>query len=51
MIDVFLSFTKEIALQKNQTLGGRVEEILVEGQSKQSTQDMTGRTQSDNVIN
>ena len=37
MIDVFLSFTKEIVLQKNQTLEGRVEEILVEGQSKQST--------------
>ena len=42
---------KEITLRKNQELEGRVEEVLVEGQSKQSNQDVTGRTRSNKIVN
>jgi tRNA-2-methylthio-N6-dimethylallyladenosine synthase len=42
---------KEITLQKNQALEGRVEEILVEGRSKQSDRDVTGRTRSNKIVN
>jgi tRNA-2-methylthio-N6-dimethylallyladenosine synthase len=42
---------KGITLRKNQELEGRVEEILVEGQSKQSAQDVTGRTRSNKIVN
>jgi len=42
---------KEITLQKNQALEGGVEEILAEGRSKQSAQDVTGRTRSNKIVN
>jgi tRNA-2-methylthio-N6-dimethylallyladenosine synthase len=42
---------REITLQKNETLEGRVEEVLVEGRSKQSDRDVTGRTRSNKAIN
>ena len=42
---------KEITLQKNQALEGHLEEVLVEGQSKQSPRDVTGRTRSNKVVN
>jgi tRNA-2-methylthio-N6-dimethylallyladenosine synthase len=42
---------KEITFQKNQELEGRVEEVLVEGQSKQSEKDVTGRTRSNKIVN
>jgi tRNA-2-methylthio-N6-dimethylallyladenosine synthase len=42
---------KGITLQKNQRLEGRVEDVLVEGQSKQSVQDVTGRTRSNKIVN
>ena len=42
---------KEITLQKNQALVGCVEEILIEGQSKQSNRDVMGRTRSNKVVN
>jgi tRNA-2-methylthio-N6-dimethylallyladenosine synthase len=42
---------REITLQKNETLEGRVEEVLVEGRSKQSDRDVTGRTRSNKIIN
>jgi tRNA-2-methylthio-N6-dimethylallyladenosine synthase len=42
---------KEITLQKNQTLEGRIEEVLVEGYSKQSEQDVTGRTRTNKAVN
>jgi tRNA-2-methylthio-N6-dimethylallyladenosine synthase len=42
---------KGITLQKNQELEGRVEEVLVEGLSKQSAQDVTGRTRSNKIVN
>jgi tRNA-2-methylthio-N6-dimethylallyladenosine synthase len=42
---------KEITLQKNQALEGSVEEVLVEGRSKQSDQDVTGRARSNKIVN
>jgi len=42
---------KEITLQKNQALESNVEEVLVEGRSKQSDQDVTGRTRSNKIVN
>jgi len=42
---------KEITLQKNQALEGRIEEVLVEGYSKQSEQDVTGRTRNNRPVN
>ena len=41
----------EITLQKNQALEGMVEEILVEGRSKQSDRDVIGRTRSKKIVN
>jgi len=42
---------KEVTLRKNQELEGHVEEVLVEGRSKQSAQDVTGRTRSNKIVN
>ena len=42
---------KEITLQKNRALEGCVEEVLVEGRSKQSERDVTGRTRSNKIVN
>jgi len=42
---------KEITFQKNQALEGSIEEVLVEGMSKQSRYDMTGRTRSNKIVN
>ena len=42
---------KEVTLQKNQALESRVEEVLVEGLSKQSPQDVMGRTRSNKIVN
>ena len=50
-LSILQEIQKEITLRKNQELEGRVEEVLVEGQSKQSTQDVTGRTRSNKIVN
>jgi len=42
---------REVTLQKNQALEGLVEEVLVEGRSKQSDRDVTGRTRSNKIVN
>jgi tRNA-2-methylthio-N6-dimethylallyladenosine synthase len=42
---------REITLQKNQALEGGIEEVLVEGYSRQSEQDMTGRTRTNKAVN
>jgi tRNA-2-methylthio-N6-dimethylallyladenosine synthase len=42
---------REITFQKNQEWEGRLEEVLVEGRSKQSAQDVTGRTRSNKIVN
>jgi tRNA-2-methylthio-N6-dimethylallyladenosine synthase len=41
----------ETTFRKNQALEGRVEEVLVEGRSKQSSNDVTGRTRSNKIVN
>ncbi len=48
---VLQGIQKEITLQKNQELEQGVEEVLVEGRSKQSPQDVTGRTRSNKIVN
>jgi tRNA-2-methylthio-N6-dimethylallyladenosine synthase len=48
---VLQEIQKEITLQKNQEWEGRLEEVLVEGRSKQSAQDVTGRTRSNKIVN
>jgi tRNA-2-methylthio-N6-dimethylallyladenosine synthase len=41
----------EMTLQKNQELEGRLEEVFVEGRSKLSEKDVSGRTRSNKIIN
>jgi tRNA-2-methylthio-N6-dimethylallyladenosine synthase len=48
---ILQTMQREVTHQKNQVLEGRLEEVLVEGQSKQSAQDMTGRTRSNKIVN
>ncbi len=50
-LSILQEMQKGITLQKNQELEGRVEEALVEGRSKQSAQDVTGRTRSNKIVN
>jgi tRNA-2-methylthio-N6-dimethylallyladenosine synthase len=50
-LSILQEIQKEITLRKNQELEGCTEEVLVEGQSKQSTQDVTGRTRSNKIVN
>ncbi len=50
-LTILQGMQKEITLQKNQELEESVEEILVEGRSKQTPQDLTGRTRSNKIIN
>jgi len=50
-LSILQEIQKEATLRKNQELEGRVEEVLVEGSSKQSTQDVTGRTRSNKIVN
>jgi len=50
-LSVLQEIQKEITLQKNQEWEGRVEEVFVEGRSKQSPQDLTGRTRSNKIVN
>ena len=50
-LSILQEIQKRITLQKNQELEGRVKEVLVEGRSKQSDQDVTGRTRSNKIVN
>jgi tRNA-2-methylthio-N6-dimethylallyladenosine synthase len=50
-LSVLQAIQREVTLQRNQALEGREEEILVEGLSKQSPQDVTGRTRSNKIVN
>ncbi len=50
-LSILQGIQREMTLQKNQALVGSVEEILVEGQSKQSNRDVTGRTWSNKIVN
>jgi tRNA-2-methylthio-N6-dimethylallyladenosine synthase len=50
-LSILQKFQREVTLKKNQALEGHMEELLVEGLSKQSDQDITGRTRSNKVVN
>jgi tRNA-2-methylthio-N6-dimethylallyladenosine synthase len=50
-LSILQTLQKEITIKKNQAFEGRVEEVLVEGRSKQSDQDVTGRTRSNKIAN
>ena len=50
-LSILQEMQKGITLQKNEELEGRVEEVLVEGRSKQSAKDVTGRTRSNKIVN
>ena len=50
-LSVLQEIQKEVTLKKNREIEGRVEEVLVEGQSKQSDRDVTGRTRSNKIVN
>jgi tRNA-2-methylthio-N6-dimethylallyladenosine synthase len=50
-LSILQSMQKEITLQKNEVLEGTTQEILIEGQSKQSDRDVTGRTRSNKIVN
>jgi len=50
-LSILQEIQKGITLQKNQACEGQVEEVLVEGRSKQSAQDVTGRTRSNKIVN
>ena len=42
---------KEITYERNKALEGSEVEVLVEGRSKQSAQEMTGRTRTNKIVN
>jgi tRNA-2-methylthio-N6-dimethylallyladenosine synthase len=42
---------QEHILKRNRMLEGRVQDVLVEGKSKNSDRDMTGRTRSNKIVN
>lgn len=42
---------KEISFEKNRVLEGSMVEVLVEGKSKQSVQDVAGRTRTNKIVN
>jgi tRNA-2-methylthio-N6-dimethylallyladenosine synthase len=50
-LSILQEIQKEITLRKNQEREGRTEEVLVEGWSKQSDQDVTGRSRSNKIVN
>jgi tRNA-2-methylthio-N6-dimethylallyladenosine synthase len=50
-LSILQNMQRESTLQKNQALEGHMEEVLVEGRSKQSDQDVTGRTRSNKIVN
>ncbi len=50
-LSILQEMQREITLQKNQECENRVEEVLVEGRSKQSAHDVAGRTRSNKIVN
>jgi len=50
-LSILQKIQREITFQKNLALEGKVEEVLVESLSKQSDQDVTGRTRSNKIVN
>jgi tRNA-2-methylthio-N6-dimethylallyladenosine synthase len=50
-LSILQKIQREITFERNQASEGQVEEVLVEGRSKQSDQDVTGRTRSNKIVN
>jgi tRNA-2-methylthio-N6-dimethylallyladenosine synthase len=50
-LSILQEIQRRITIGKNEELEGRVEEVLVEGRSKQSTQDVSGRARSNKIVN
>lgn len=50
-LSILQKIQREITLEKNQALEGQVEEVLVEGRSKQSDREVAGRTRSNKIVN
>ncbi len=50
-LSILQRIQREMTFEKNQALEDRVEEVLVEGRSKQSGRDVTGRTRSNKIVN
>ncbi|MBM4338067.1 MAG: tRNA (N6-isopentenyl adenosine(37)-C2)-methylthiotransferase MiaB [Deltaproteobacteria bacterium] len=50
-LEILQGIQREVTLQKNVAYEGRTEEVLVEGCSKQSDQDITGRTRTNKSVN
>jgi len=50
-LSILQQIQREITFQKNLTLEGKVEEVLVEGRSKQSDREVAGRTRSHKIVN
>ena len=50
-LSILQQLQREVTFRKNLVLEGRMEEVLVEGRSKQSDRDVTGRTRSNKIVN
>jgi tRNA-2-methylthio-N6-dimethylallyladenosine synthase len=50
-LSVLQNIQKEVTLRKNVALEDEVHEVLIEGRSKQSERDVTGRTRSNKIVN
>jgi tRNA-2-methylthio-N6-dimethylallyladenosine synthase len=50
-LSILQKIQRKITFERNQASEGQVEEVLVEGRSKQSDQDVTGRTRSNKIVN
>jgi tRNA-2-methylthio-N6-dimethylallyladenosine synthase len=50
-LSILQKIQRDITLQKNRSLEEKVEGVLIEGRSKQSDRDVTGRTRSNKIVN
>jgi tRNA-2-methylthio-N6-dimethylallyladenosine synthase len=50
-LSILQKIQREITFEKNQALEGQLEEVLVEGLSKQSNREVAGRTRSNKIVN
>jgi len=50
-LSILQKIQKEITYKKNKSYEGKITEVLVEGQSKKSEKDLTGRTRSNKIVN
>lgn len=50
-LSVLQTLQREITLEKNKALEGALEEVLIEGPSKQADHEVTGRTRSNKIVN